>query len=148
TCLATALIGSLAAATSCAAEPPARPEPADVLAGLRQFFAKTARPDGSFAPGVDRDYKGMSDCAASDLAAPTYAVILHRTFGWKLPHEAKTVEFFHSRQGQDGAFFHKLGTMDPKSAQARLYNTTQGLVALKALGVKLRHDPTPVFAPI
>ena len=37
--------------------------------------------------------------------APTYAVVLHRTFRWKLPHEAKTVEFFQSRQGEDGAFF-------------------------------------------
>jgi len=124
------------------------PSPEGVLAGVRTFFAKTALADGSFQPGVDAKYKGMSDCAASDLAAPTYAVVLHRTFGWKLPHEAKTVEFFQSRQHSDGAFLHVQGTMDPKSAQARLYNTTQALVALRALGAKPRYDATPVFAPI
>src|SRR5437762_2606976 len=127
---------------------PNRPKPDEVFTGLRTFFAKTARPDGAFQPGIDPTYKGMSDCAASDLAAPTYAVILHRTFGYTLPREAKTVEFLQSRQGKDGAFFHVQGTMDPKSAQARLYNTTQGLVALRALGVKPRHDATPIFAPI
>src|SRR5262249_9148080 len=34
---------------------------------------------------------------------------------------------------------------DPKSAQGRVYNTTQGLVALHALGVRPRFDPQPVF---
>jgi Prenyltransferase and squalene oxidase repeat len=131
--------------TSRAAEPP---KPADVLAGLKSFWAKTARLDGSFMPGVDPKYKGMSDSAASDLAPPTYAVVLHKTFGWKLPHEAKTGEFFLSRQGADGAFFHKDGTMDPKSSQARLYNSTQGLVALHALGIKAKHDALPVFNAI
>src|SRR5262245_17799713 len=70
------------------------PEPAnqktsadDVLQGLRDFYRKTARPDGSFQPGIDPDYRGMSDAAYSDLAAVTYAVVLHRTFGWKLPYE-------------------------------------------------------------
>lgn len=124
------------------------PSAAEVLDGVRAFFAKTARPDGSFQPGVDPKYKGMSDCAASDLAAPTYAVVLHRTFGWKLPHAQKTLEFFHSRQDEDGAFANVQGTMDPKSAQARLYNTTQALVALRALGAKPRHDPAPVLTPI
>lgn len=40
------------------------------------------------------------------------------------------------------------GTADPKSAQARAYNTTQGLVALRALGLKPKHDPLPVFASV
>src|SRR5439155_9241396 len=34
-----------------------RSTPDDVLAGLRTFFAKTARPDGSFQPGIDPAYK-------------------------------------------------------------------------------------------
>ena len=59
----------------------------EVLAGLRKFFAKTARADGSFANGLDPKYRGMSDSVYSDLAAVTYAVTLHKTFGWKLPHE-------------------------------------------------------------
>ena len=43
-----------------------------------------------------------------------------------------------SRQRGDGAFFNAGGTVDPKSAQGRVYNTTQGLVTLHALGVKPR----------
>jgi prenyltransferase beta subunit len=140
------LVGMIAIPTAGAGDD--KPRPDAVLSGVHKFFQQTARPDGSFQPGIDPTYKGMSDCAASDLAAPTYAVVLHRTFGWKLPNEAKTIEFFQSRQQKDGAFLHAQGTMDPKSAQARLYNTTQALVALKALGAKPRYDPTPVFAPI
>lgn len=122
--------------------------PQQVLAGLKDFYAKTARPDGSFTPGIDPTYTGMSDSAASDLAPPTYAVIIHRTFGWKLPHEVKTRAFFLGRQQDDGAFVNKAGTLEPKSAGARLYNTTQGLVALHGLGVKARFDPLPVFDAI
>src|SRR5262249_3573575 len=117
----------------------------EVLAGLKEFYRRTARADGSFQPGCDPDYLGMSDCAASDLAAVTYAVTIHKTFSWKLPHEAKTAEFLLSRQKKDGAFFNVAGSYDPNSAEARCYNTTQGLVALHALGVKPRFDPLPVF---
>ncbi|HKB38044.1 MAG TPA: prenyltransferase/squalene oxidase repeat-containing protein [Gemmataceae bacterium] len=127
---------------------PARPDaptPEEVLVGVKEFFQKTARPDGSFRPGLDPDYRGMSDSAYSDLAPVTYAVILHRTFGWKLPHEEKTKEFLLSRQRKDGAFVNVAGTVDPGSAAGRAYNTTQGLVALRALGVKPRFDPLPVF---
>jgi prenyltransferase beta subunit len=123
-------------------------EPDEVLKGLRSFFEKTAREDGSFQPGVDPDYEGMSDSAASDLAPPTYAVILHKTFGWKLQNEDMTRDFFVSRQKEDGAFVNVKGTVSPKSAQGRVYNTTQGLVALHALGVQPRYDPLPVFAEV
>jgi geranylgeranyl transferase type-2 subunit beta len=119
-----------------------------VLAGVRDFFARTALPDGSFRPGIDPAYPGLADSAYSDLAPVTYAVILHKTFGWKLPDEAKTRAFLLSRQGADGAFFNVKGTADPKSAQARLYNTTQGLVALHVLGVKAPYDPGPVLARV
>ncbi len=120
----------------------------EVLRGLRGFYQQTARPDGSFSPGVDPDYLGMSDCAYSDLAAVTYACTVHKTFGWKLPFEAGTIEFLRSRQRADGAFFNVAGTVDPDSAQARTYNTTQGLVALHALGAPPRYDPLPVFEEI
>ncbi|HEV3263162.1 MAG TPA: prenyltransferase/squalene oxidase repeat-containing protein [Gemmataceae bacterium] len=119
---------------------------ADVLAGVRTFFRKTARDDGSFRPGTDPAHEGISDSAYSDLAPVTYAVILHKTFGWKLPHELKTREFLRSRQRKDGAFYNVGGTVDPESAQGRVYNTTQGLVALHALGLRPRYDPLPVFA--
>ncbi len=127
---------------------PATVSPDEILKGLQSFYAKTALPDGSFRPGVDPAYQGMSDSAYSDFAPATYAVILHRTFGWKLPHEAKTTAWFLARQQADGAFVNLQGTADPKTAQARLYNTTQGLVALNALGVKARFDPLPVFERI
>src|SRR6266478_432263 len=90
-------------AVSLAADPaPATTKPDEVLRGLRTFFEKTAREDGSFQPGVDPEYEGISDSAYSDLAPATYAVILHKTFGWKLPHEEKTRDFFLSRQPDDG----------------------------------------------
>jgi prenyltransferase beta subunit len=126
-----------------AADP--EPEHEAVLSGIKEFCAKAARPDGSFQPGLTPGYPGMSDSAYSDLAPTVYAVILHKTFGWKLPHEEKTREFLLARQDRDGAFYNVGGTADPRSAQARAYNTTQGLVALHALGVKPRLDPLPVF---
>ena len=126
----------------------APPKPSEVLAGLRSFLKKTARPDGSFRPGADAHYPGISDSGYSDLAPTTYAVVLHTTFGWKLPHEAKTVAWFHDRQQEHGAFINVAGTADPKSAQARLYNTTQGIVALRALGLRPRYNPLPVFEEI
>jgi geranylgeranyl transferase type-2 subunit beta len=120
-------------------------KPEEVLKSLRTFLENTAREDGSFQPGVDPGYEGMSDSASSDLAPATYAVILHKTFGWKLPNEDKTRDWFLSRQQKDGAFVNVKGTVDPKSAQGRVYNTTQGLVALHALGVHPRYDAQPVF---
>lgn len=125
-----------------------RVSPEEVLAGLRRFFHKTARPDGSFQPGIDPEYRGMSDSAYSDLAAVTYAATLHRTFGWKLPYEERTIEFLLGRQQPNGDFVNVAGTVDPQSPEGRTYNTTQGLVALTALGVRPRHDPLPVFEAI
>jgi geranylgeranyl transferase type-2 subunit beta len=126
----------------------AEPQPGDVLAGLRDFYSKTAKDDGSFRPGIDPGYRGMSDSAASDLAPVTYAVIIHKTFGWKLPDEKRTIAFLLGRQQEDGAFVNVAGTNNPKSASARIYNTTQGLVALRALDVRPRYDPLPVFAQV
>jgi geranylgeranyl transferase type-2 subunit beta len=122
--------------------------PSAVLEGIRTFFQACAREDGSFRPGVDPAYRGMSDSAASDLAPVTYAAILHRTFGWKLPAEEATRKFLRSRQRKDGSFFHVEGTMDPDSIQGRLYNTTQGIVALRALGEKPDHDPLAAISAI
>src|SRR2546429_2681395 len=136
--LAVALHSSLALAAT----------PNQVLAGLRGFFARTARDDGSFSPGIDPQYRGMSDSAYSDLAAVTYAVTLHKTFGWRLPHEEATRRFLLSRQRPNGDFFNVAGTVDPASAEGRVYNTTQGIVALRALGSKPRYDPLHVFEEI
>jgi geranylgeranyl transferase type-2 subunit beta len=124
------------------------PGPDDVLAGLRGFYRATARPDGSFQPGVDPDYRGMSDSAYSDLAPVTYAVTIHKTFGWELPHPAQTGEFLLARQKEDGGFYNVAGTVDPESPEGRTYNTTQALVALHALGLAPRFDPLPIFEQI
>jgi hypothetical protein len=125
-----------------------RPTATEVLDGVRSFFQKTARADGSFRPGIDPEYAGISDSAYSDLAPVTYAVVLHQTFGWELPHAARTREFLLGRQQADGAFVNVGGTVDPRSAAARLYNTTQGLVALHALGLAPRHNPLPTLETI
>src|SRR5207302_7588259 len=105
------LLSLLPAAAVDARTPAKNPSPEVVLAGVKDFFKKTARADGSFRPGIDPDYPGMSDSASSDLAPVTYAVILHRTFGWKLPHEEKTKAFLLSRQRKDGAFVNVAGTV-------------------------------------
>jgi hypothetical protein len=131
-----------------AGDPQPKITAAEVLDGLKAFWQKTAVPDGSFRPGVDPDYKGMSDSALSDLAPVTYAVTLHKTLGWKLPHEDKTLALLLSRQKEDGAFYHLQGTGDPKAPLTRVYNTTQGLVALHALGAKPKYDPLPVFEQV
>jgi geranylgeranyl transferase type-2 subunit beta len=147
-----ALFGLVSLALSASSPPTFADQPTasadEVFAGLRRFYAKTASPDGSFRPGTDPAYAGNSDSGYSDLAPVAYAVIIHKTFGWELPHEAKTVQLLLSRQQDDGAFVNVRGKADPKSPQARLYNTTQGLVALHALGVKPRHDPLPVFEAV
>ncbi len=142
TAITAALLSSLLAAP--AAEPkPATPD--DVLPGVKTFFAKNARADGSFQPGIDPKYEGISDSAYSDLAPVAYAVVIHKTFGWKLPDEEKTRAFLLSRQKDDGAFVNVAGTVDPKSAAGRAYNTTMAVMALRALGTKPKHDPLPVF---
>ena len=111
----------------------------------RSSTPKTAKADGSFRPGIDAEYEGISDSAYSDLAPTAYAVVIHKTFGWKLPHEKKTKEFLLSRQLEDGAFYNIAGTVDPKSAAGRAYNTTMALMALHALGATPKYDPLPVF---
>ena len=143
------LLGALLAAPALAADPlPARsapPDPDRVLEGVRAFLKLTAKADGSFRPGADPDYEGMADSAYSDLAPATYAVVLSKTFGWKLPYEENTKLFFLSRQQPDGAFVNMGGTVRPKSAAGRAYNTTMAVMALHALGEKPRFDPLPVF---
>jgi hypothetical protein len=144
-----AILALLVSSWSAAQEPTAKPiDEQTVLRSLREFYAKTARSDGSFQPGIDPEYRGMSDSAHSDLAAVTYACTIYRTFGWRLPHEQRTIEFLLSRQQPSGEFVNVAGTVDPAAPQGRVYNTTQALVALKALGVKPRHDPLPVFEEI
>ena len=117
-------------------------------AGLREFYRKTALPDGSFRPGGDPAYEGMSDSAYSDMAPTTYAVVLHRTFGWTLPHEDRTLARV-AWTGSKPTVPSSTRPAPPICACRRpgSYNTTQGIVALVA-PVPTRHDPRPVFAEV
>ncbi len=116
-----------------------------ILNGVQDFIHRVANPDGSFRPGIDPAYKGTSDTGLSGIAAPTYATILCRTFGWDLPYPEETREFFLSSQKPDGAFYHTTGSMDPDAPLSKLYNTTQSIVALRLLGTGPTYDPMPVI---
>lgn len=122
--------------------------PLQTLRELKAFFVLTCQDNGSFTPNTDPEYRGMSDSAYSDLAPVVYAVTIHKTFGWKLPYEEETGKFLLSRQKESGEFFNMAGTVDPASAQGKVYNTTQGVVALRALGLKPKYDPLPVFVDV
>ena len=98
------------------------------------FIRRCARDDGGYAPSPDPDYPGNSDTGSSDLAAVTYAATLAKTMGWRLPHPERSIEFIQRHQQADGSFINLEGKMDPKSDLAVLYNTVQGVVALRALG--------------
>ena len=118
---------------------------ADLLKGVQDFLHRVASKDGSFRPGIAPDYKGTSDTGLSGMAAPAYATIICKTFGWSLPYPEETTGFFFSCQQPDGAFYAPTGSMDQHSPLARLYNTVQGVVSLRLLGEKPRYDPMPVI---
>ena len=90
--------------------------------------------DGSYAPSPDPGYAGESDTKLSDLAAVTYAAVLAKTMGWKLPEPKRSAQFIARHQRQDGRFVNLGGQHDADSDLGVLYNTTQGVVALRALG--------------
>jgi geranylgeranyl transferase type-2 subunit beta len=111
-----------------------------------EFVVRCRRDDGGYAPSPDPDYRGESDTKLSDLAAVTYAAVLARTLGKPLPHADRSIAFLRRHQRPDGRFVNLAGEMDPKSDLAILYNTTQGVVALRALGAKPEVDPSPILA--
>jgi prenyltransferase beta subunit len=115
--------------------------PLQVADETLKFIRRCARPDGGYAPSPDPDYKGNSDTGSSDLAAVTYAATLAKTMGWQLPDPERSVEFIQRHQQEDGSFRNLEGKMDPKSDLAVLYNTVQGVVALRALGKRPKIDP-------
>lgn len=109
------------------------------------FIRRCARPDGGYAASPDPDYTGNSDTGASDLAAVTYAATLAKTMGWHLPEAGRSAEFVQGHQLPDGSFVNFGGKMDPKADLSVLYNTVQGVVALRALGRKPKVDPASVM---
>ena len=117
----------------------------EILAGVKEFLFKTANKDGSFRPGIDPNYLGNSDTALSGMAAPAYATIIATTFGWSLPYADATIDFLLSCQKNDGSFYPPTGSMDHDTPLARLYNTVQGVLALRLLGKNPRYDTMPVI---
>jgi geranylgeranyl transferase type-2 subunit beta len=109
------------------------------------FIRRCARDDGGYAPCPDPNYAGNSDTGLSDLAAVTYAATLAKTMGWKLPNADKSIEFIHRHQQPDGSFANMGGRMDARADLAVLYNTTQGVVSLRALGQRPKVDPLNVM---
>jgi prenyltransferase beta subunit len=120
-------------------------KPRDILRGAKNFLYKTANPDGSFQPGIDPNYLGRSDTGLSGIAAPAYAVIICKTFGWELPYPDETKNFFLKCQNSDGSFYAPSGTMDQNSPLAKLYNTVQSTVALRLLDTDPVYNPIPVI---
>jgi hypothetical protein len=116
--------------------------PADLADETLAFIGRCVRPDGGYAPSPDPAYAGNSDTGLSDLAAVTYAATLAKTMGWELPHPERSIDYIQRRQQPDGSFVHLAGKMDAKSDPALLYNTVQGVVALRALGQHPKIDPT------
>jgi geranylgeranyl transferase type-2 subunit beta len=109
------------------------------------FIDRCRREDGSYAPSPDLAYAGNSDTKLSDVAAVTYAAVLAKSLGRELPHAERSAAFLHAHQQPDGGFINHAGQLDPKNDHALLYNTTQGVVGLRALGHKPQRDPTPVL---
>src|SRR4051794_34121187 len=58
-----------------------------------EFILRCRRDDGSYAASPDPGYAGESDTKLSDLAAVTYAAVLAKTMGWKLPEPMRSVQF-------------------------------------------------------
>ncbi|MEO6829675.1 MAG: prenyltransferase/squalene oxidase repeat-containing protein, partial [Acidobacteriaceae bacterium] len=108
------------------------------------YIRRRAREDGGYSTSADPSYKGRADTQESDLAAMSYAATLAKPEGWELPHLQKSVDFIQRHQRPDGTFVNLAGTFDPKSDIAILYNTTQGVVSLRALGEKPRINPAKV----
>jgi len=109
------------------------------------FIEKCARADGGYSPSPDPRYPGSSDTGESDLAAVTYAATLAKTLGWKLPHPERSVDFIRGHQQPSGVFASFAGKFNPQEDLAVLYNTTQGVVSLRALGAKPKVDPSHVL---
>ena len=87
------------------------------------FIVRCRRADGGYAPSPDPDYQGNSDTKLSDLAGVTYAAVLARTMGWKLPNLERSIAFIRRHQQTDGRFINLHGQQDPQSDLAVLYNT-------------------------
>jgi prenyltransferase beta subunit len=109
------------------------------------FIVRCRRDDGGYAASPDTSYAGESDTKLSDLAAVTYAAVLAKSMGWELPDRKRSAEYIARHQSKGGRFVNQGGGHDPESDLGILYNTTQGVVGLRALGERPAVDPSPVI---
>jgi hypothetical protein len=121
------------------------PDFARIASGTFAFLLRCRRDDGGYRASPDPDYLGHSDTRASDLAAVTYAATLAKTMDRELPSPEQSADYIRRRQRGDGSFANQSGAFDPDDELAVLYNTTQGVVALRALGALPDRDPEPVM---
>jgi len=103
----------------------------EVIEGLRRFLAGCRRSDGGVRPGLDRRYRGTSDTALSDLAAPVYALILEETFGFRVLNRRRTRRFIERGRDSDG-LWRRARAPDPP-AHLVLYDTMQALLGLRII---------------
>ena len=122
------------------------PDDARLARETLDFIVRCGRADGGYAPSPDPAYAGNSDTKFSDLAAVTYAAVLAKTMGWDLPRKERSIAFIRKHQRPDGHFVNLAGKHDPASDLGILYNTTQGIVGLRALGAEPEIDPIPSVA--
>jgi prenyltransferase beta subunit len=138
--LSVGLIGGTRAGSARTAEPDGERLARETL----EFIVRCRRHDGGYVPSPDPGYGGNSDTRLSDLAAVTYAAVLAKTLGWELPEPKRSAGFIARHQRPDGRFVNFAGGHDPAGDLGILYNTTQGVVGLRALGERPEIDPTPV----
>lgn len=134
----------LAAGCALGPQPAASPDPR-IADEAFAFIMRCERPDGGYAPSADPAYPGNSDTRASDLAAVTYAAVLAKTLGRELRRPDLSAAFIRRHQRPDGVFVSLEGSFNSADDLAVLYNTTQGVVSLRALGERPSHDPTRVM---
>lgn len=139
--------GSVSLLAACRSDPRSSlPAHAEAFERAWSFILACRQPDGGYAPSPDAAYPGNSDTRASDLAAVTYAATLAKSLGRELPEPAASVRYVRSRQRPDGSFANVAGEFNPDDSLALLYNTTQGVVCLRALGTTPEYDPLPVMS--
>ena len=137
-----ALSAASVLAAGCAAGPqPAMGPDPRIADEAFAFVTRCERPDGGYAPSADPAYPGNSDTRASDLAAVTYAAVLAKTLGRELLRPDLSAAFIRRHQRPDGVFVNLEGSFKSEDDLAVLYNTTQGVVSLRALGERPSHDP-------
>lgn len=103
-----------------------------VVRSIGRFIAACARADGGVNPGPDPSYRGSSDTAVSDIAAPVYSLILEETFGLKILDRTRTLRFLESALAPDG--FYRGGKRSGRGKPyLLLYDTLQALLGMRII---------------